>query len=296
MTDAGLQKYFHRVPELQAHPFFRDTGLKEDLDAGKVFPAIRKNEVNFYYAGARLCAFRGKQMYTSSRYLGAEGKSSEVRIEDHWFSAAKYQKIKTNCEKRRGPTSELRIVSELFREFSIARSDLPADRAVLLDIECRFPGSEKAQDMIDCVFLTPEGTLVFVEAKLTTNNAARGIEGSEPAVVCQLKRYRQQLQSQHLRDQIRDDFVRVSATLGEILGGRQLPAPKTVFADVPLLFVGRPSSVYAKDVWQRDLLKNPSPNEWRIIVIDGRNNGVGMIPALHDFFRQLAGKPVEAAP
>lgn len=39
MTGVGLQKYFTDVAGLHAHPFFKETGLKEDLAAGEVFPA-----------------------------------------------------------------------------------------------------------------------------------------------------------------------------------------------------------------------------------------------------------------
>src|SRR5258708_11917314 len=88
-----------------------------------------------------------------------------------------YEAIKQSGKNWRDPERELWIVSTLFPVFSIAASHLLADRTRLLDIECRFPGCaepavgdpETAQDMIDCLFLTPVGTLVFVEVKRTGN-------------------------------------------------------------------------------------------------------------------------------
>jgi hypothetical protein len=184
MTSAGLQKYFDGVDRLHAHHFFKQTGLREDLEAGKVFPAIRKNEVHFYHGGARLCVYKGKHMYTNNRYLGIwDVKSRDVRIPEDWFSPARYEALKKTCKEWRDQEKELSIVSELFPAFSVAGSD--GNR--LLDIECRFPAAaepadvkpQKAQDMIDCLFLTSEGTLVFVEVKRTANEAARGSGASE---------------------------------------------------------------------------------------------------------------------
>lgn len=291
MTGAGLQKYFTDVAGLHAHPFFNNTGLKEDLAAGEVFPAIRKNEVHFYHGGARLCVYKNGHTYTNNRYLELpdDGRSRDIRIRDEWFTPAKYRAIKGKCKDWRPPEKELSIVSELFPEFSIAADRSPADRARLLDIECRFSGAaegETAQDMIDCLFLAADGTLVFVEAKRTDNPEARGSAGSEPAVAGQLRRYRQQLGSESLRKEIKNVYAGVTDTLGLILR-RQLPSPQAVFEKVPLLFVGPAAapSPRAKEVWQQTLLASPLSLSTDVIGIDGRNER--MIAALDEFFRVL---------
>lgn len=299
MTGVGLQKYFTDVTGLHAHPFFKETGLKEDLAAGEVFPAIRKNEVHFYYGGARLCAYKDGHTYTNNRYLEMpdDGRSRDVRIPDDRFSPAKYQAVKRKCKDWRSAERELSIVSEFFPEFSIASSRLPPDRARLLDIECRFPGApgrETAQDMIDCLFVAPEGTLVFIEVKRADNPEARGSAQGEPAVAGQLRRYRQQLGSEDLRNEIKDVYASVIDTLGLIVG-RDLPSPRTVLEKVPLLIVGPAAapSPRAKEVWQQSLLASPLSLAADIIGIDGRSGH--MIAALDEFFRALSAKPVEVA-
>jgi hypothetical protein len=298
MTGAGLQKYFRDVKDLLAHTFFNETGLNKDVADGEVFPAIRKNEVHFYYGGARLCVYKGKQMYTNKRYLGIrEGKSRDVRIPEGWYTPDNYGKLKETCKGWRPPERELSIVSKLFPAFSIAASQLPAGRAWLLDIECRFPcaaGAEKTQDMIDCLFLTPDGALVFIEMKRTGNEEARGGGQGEPAVAGQLRRYRRQLGSEALREEIKDIYAGATDTLGRILG-RELPAPRTVFKSVPLLIVGPSSSPSpgAKEVWQRDLLAAPLSLDSEIIGIDGRNGRESA--ALEAFFRAFVHNRVEAA-
>jgi hypothetical protein len=304
MTGAGLQKCFSNVPSLLAHSFFANTGLRDDLSAGKVFPAIRKEEVHFYYGGARLCAYKDGHMYINNRYLGIsdQAQSRDMRIPEDRFNVTEYEAIKRTCKEWRPPDAELSIVSELFSVFSIAASGLPADRARLLDIECRFPGAaeavdaepETAQDMIDCLFLTQDGTLVFVEVKKADNPAARGSGQGEPAVARQLRRYRRQLGSDDLRKEITGDYASVTDTLSRIMT-RPLPAPRSVFKSVPLLIVGpvSPPSPRAKEVWQRDLLASPLSPGSDIIGIDGRNGR--MNDALDDFFHALAKNPAEAA-
>jgi len=299
MAGAGLQKYFTDIAGLRVHPFFKDTGLAEDLAAGEVFPAIRKNELHFYHGGARLCVYKDGQAYTNNRYLELpdDGRSRDVRIPADRFTPAKYEAIKGKCRSWRTTEKELSIVSELFPEFSIAASHLPAHRARLVDIECRFLGGangETAQDMIDCLFQAPDGTLVFVEVKRTDNPEARGGGQGEPAVAGQLRRYRQQLGSDSLRNEIKGVYASVTDTLGLILG-RQLPSPQAVFEKVPLLIVGPSSapSPRAKEVWQQTLLASPLSFDADVIGIDGRNGRT--IATLDGFFRAFIGKPAELA-
>lgn len=279
--------------------FVKETGLEEDLAAGEVFPAIRKNEVHFYCGGARLCVYKDGHVYTNNRYLEIPdpGKSRDVRILEDWFSPTKYQAVKRKCRDWRSAERELSIVSEFFREFSIASSRLPPHRARLLDIECRFPGapaSETAQDMIDCLFLAPEGTLVFIEVKRTDNPEARGSAQGKPAVAGQLRRYRKQLGSEDLRNEIKDVYASVIDTVGMIVG-RNLSSPRTVLEKVPLLIVGPAAapSPRAKEVWQKSLLASPLSLEADIIGIYGRSGH--MIAALDEFFRALSARPTEVA-
>lgn len=301
MSGTGLQRYFDDVPGLHAHPFFAKTGLSSDLLLGEVFPAIRENEVHFYYGGARLCVYKGGDMHSNNRYLNVpdNGSSRDVRIPSDLYS--EYGAIKDKCKQYRSPDKELSIVSLLFSQFSIAASGLSPDRARLLDIECRFPGApepadakSKTQDMIDCLFLTPRGTLVFVEVKRADNVEARS-SGQSAAVVNQLRRYRLQLGSEALRRTIKDAYAEAIKALSLCLEQEDLPkvfTPKTVFERVPLLIVGPTvSSPYSKETWQRDLMAAPRSLESDIIGLDGRDEG--MIGALDEFFRFLDGKVTE---
>ena len=311
MSGSALQKYFEDVAGLQRHEFFATTGLQNELSTGEVFPAIRKDEVHFYHRGARLCVYKAKDknMYSNNRYLGLpdNGRSRDVPIPAVWYTPAKFNELKKTCKGWRHAERELSIVSQLFPEFSISASHQPADRARLLDIECCFLGAtgaaaadSKALDMIDCLFLTPQGSLVFVEVKKTSNSEARGNGQSEPAVAGQLRRYRRQLESDKLRKEIKDVYAGVIGTLSQILR-RPLPTPKkvftprTVFKTVPLLIVGttQTRSPQSHETWQRDLLAAPLSIESDTVGIDGRDGR--MIAKLDAFFRLLDSNLAEAA-
>lgn len=286
---------------LQAHGFFRKTGIVDDIHSGAVFAAIRKEEVHFYYGGARLCVYKtgrrpteGK-MLTNNRYLGINdsGRSRDIQIAGDWFSREKYQELKSNCRKRRPGESELELVSQLFPEFSFCATALPAEQARLLDIEIRFPGSasstEKAQDMIDCLFITPRGVLVFVEVKRSSNAEARSDGKDKPAVVKQLQCYKDQLTSDGtMIEHIKQVYANVNSTLRTILGKGSQPETITdVFRSVPLLIVGEASipSKASKETWQRDLLAAPFGLDSEIIAVDGRDSR--STEALHNLFRAI---------
>ncbi|MCK1520464.1 hypothetical protein [Bradyrhizobium sp. 17] len=301
MNNPILQKHFGDIAGLKAHKFFTDTGLMADLRAGNVFPAVRKEEVHFYYGGARLCVYKTGRVYTNNRYLkiSDNGQSRDVAIPKEWFTCESYESIKENCRTYRPVEGELPVVSQLFPMFSLAADRLPDNQARLIDIECRFPGTPKtktAQDMIDCLFITAGGTLVFVEVKLSSNKEARSDGKREPKVASQLQRYRSQFGSKPLRDEITKVYTGVNATILELMGSevRQHLVPKRLFQSVPLLIVGKKASVspQGKEAWQGQLLATSLDLKAEIIGLDGRSEK--MCSALCDFFSTLDRDSTEA--
>jgi hypothetical protein len=293
MNETGLQKKFDDISGLQKHLFF--PRLKKDIACGTVFPAVRKNEIRFYHSGGRLCVYRGGRMFTNNRYLKRldKGKSKDVAISEHKLSLELYDDIKDQCRERWSPEKELRIVSDMFPEFSIGKVGLSANRARLLDIECRFPtkpGAETAQDMIDCLFLTPNHALVFVEVKRTENPAVRSIS-AKAKVVSQLKRYSKQLNTEYVRSNVISVYGGVIDTLNKLLGNAFAP-PSYLFKTIPLLIVGKKSepTKNSKEVWQHDLLSQAWDFGAEVIGVDGRychaTNG-NPAAALNKFFIAL---------
>jgi hypothetical protein len=303
------QKRFKDISGLKLHPFFPQ--LKSDIESGEVFPAVGKGEMHFYYGGARLFVYKRKQMHTNIRYLGMTDEkieADELPISNDEATDDLYRAIKANAKKWRDPKNavgmkmqrekELRIVSELFTNFSIGKTTLPASCARLLDIECRFLNSTQKQkknpeknqksDMIDCLFLLPKGTLVFVEVKHAENKDARGDGRRNPRVVSQLQSYNNQLKAKSQRDEVMSVYSYVAETIGGLLNQ---PAKKalSVYDRVPLLIVHKSIPLAnSKERWQKDLLEQPIIFRADIIGIDGKND---FPAALKDFFIALEEQP-----
>jgi hypothetical protein len=138
----GLQKSFSDLDGLKEQPLF--PLLRSDVLEGTIFPAIRKNEMNFYHAGGRLCTYKARGFFTNCSYLGDKrGKSRDIKIsleQGPDAAAGTYMRIKQNCklhwEKKAG---ESRLIATLFHRFSAARDKVAIDTPILLDVEIRFP-------------------------------------------------------------------------------------------------------------------------------------------------------------
>ena len=124
--------------------------LLDDIKKGEVFPALRKNEIHFYYAGQRLCRFKSKEW----REVFMEMKTPQTLQE--------YTDIKLACKKK----GERNILTYMFKLYSPYYPN--ANQEVkLLDYEIGFPQlHEFGNCQIDLLFLyVPAKTLIFVEAK-----------------------------------------------------------------------------------------------------------------------------------
>jgi len=291
MGRGGLKKHFsaERVSALRDEPLFRL--LAQDVAAGDVFPAVRDEEMHFYYEGARLLSYK-TAFKTHSRYQCGSKRPGEVtpgyeplRMGDS--VEATYSNLKATCAAYRSG-GELKTVAQSYRDLSHARRGRPAGAATLLDVEIRFPGLGSAQprngqkgkcDMVDMVFALPCGRLCFVEAKRTDDTRARS--KTEPEVARQIRDYESQVQA---AEHIVDTYDAVQAVLAALFGSPVAPLTG-VFPKVPLLILGewRPSS---QERWQAHWLERSS--RWALddefILIDGAG---GASPSLQRFLGEL---------
>lgn len=148
--------------------------------------------------------------------------------------------------------------------------------------------------MIDCLFLLPKGTLVFVEVKHTDNEDARKDGKGSPRVATQLKSYNGQLRPKSQCDNVMSVYRRVAETIGKLLE-RSVVKPLAVYDRVPLLIMGEKSkpSKNSKEVWQRNLLSQAWDFNAEIIGIDGRDGNATL--ELAKFFLELEKRPSLAA-
>ena len=288
----GLQKSFSDLKGLTEHPLF--PLLSEDVSLGTVFPAIRKKEMHFYYEGGRVCAYKSGEFYTNASFLhGKTDKSGDVKIsleQNRDVSATTYLRIKENCRLHWASTAgESRLIASLFPHFSLAKCDLALTEPMLLDVEVRFPkllDQEENQNKIDLLFLMSNGTMCFIEVKRTKDGRVRASEGKKPEVLKQLCRYRQCLRPD---EGILEVYKGVLFIIGKVFGRQFGAVPKTIFSNVPLLFVGDPVVGQPKkggDVWLRTTLQKA--DRWEldreVVPIDGC---VEPVVALRKFFARL---------
>ncbi len=190
----AFERKFDFIEKLNKEELFSKL-LLSDIKNGKVFPAVRRNEIHFYYQGGRLFKYDGNDFFTHIKYAFnsdkdyTDIKESELKTlkpVDNFVGG--YEKIKACC-KVYSAKSEACNVAKLFKNYSYVISN---ENKVLLDIEAAMESEsdEKNIDRFDLVLFDKEkATLQIAEAKLYCNNEIRAQKGSVPSVVEQLKSY-----------------------------------------------------------------------------------------------------------
>lgn len=176
--------------------------LFDDIKKGKVFAALRKNRVDFYFKGGKLFSFGSNGLSTHIKYATTPEDKTGNYVTESKFSekcgnsiksfVSDYNKIKTNCELY-SKGSEAACVSYLYSKYSFVSS---AADIVVLDIEISLKADEDKngnQDRIDILLYSKsDRALKFVEAKLYTNKEIRS--ETDPEVVGQIERYNSQIE------------------------------------------------------------------------------------------------------
>jgi hypothetical protein len=165
-----------RIKWVAKHPLFQK--LKPDIDAGKILPCLRKEEVHLYEHGARLLNFSKGKVLTDSGFAGTFiagvcGKGSVVLPAN--LDLDKFECIhnvaRTHHDKQ--PNSELMAVHALFPKFAVTRKKHHCGKLALIDVGIRFGTDETdattKANMIDLAFLLPDRSILFVEAKCIGN-------------------------------------------------------------------------------------------------------------------------------
>lgn len=185
--------------------------LKKLVESGEVFPAIRKDELHFYYKGGTLFKFSGSSFKRNRAYLAygenkfrlpsaesldyaAEGTFENRLIDGNFVNNLELfmaeNKAKFSKDDDSGTAKERKILSDLY-----PASFLPDNsEIVVLDIEVRInDGSTNGQRKCDLVLLNNETSeIMFVEGKISTDSRMRISNPSiknPPEVVLQVENY-----------------------------------------------------------------------------------------------------------
>lgn len=182
----------------------RYTLLKADVDAGFVFPAVRRNELHFYYMGGCLYKFKGGKFIRDPEYAkfsyGTEGLTEYERVK---------VENKHKYSKAEGQAKERQLLDRLYTHtFAFGRNS----KVVVLDIEVSINGKK-----CDLVLLnTQTNELMFVEGKVFSDPRVKCEIGRTPEVIEQVRFYTSSI-AEH-RDAILTQYAEHIRIINKLFG------------------------------------------------------------------------------
>ena len=257
MSKRILERYWRGPRDLRVHEVVSGVfeEIQNDIRAGRVFPALRENEIHLYHEGGRLLQIKPQSAHSDQKYVKGWG-DGEVSQQGR-LSSAQYGEIKKLCRKRNseclkgppGANRETWIVSRLFKRFSAWSEKADRTQPKLIDIEVRLRSQNTT--MVDLLFLDDDARLTFVEVKRQYDKRVRS-QGN-PEVVEQIHRYETALEED--QGGVLHAYGEVGSVLSRAFGFGLTPfdAPETVFRRVPIL-VCRRDGKHGRDTWLRSRL------------------------------------------
>lgn len=190
------------LEKLKIEPLFIKH-LSNDIKKGIVFPAFRKNRIDFYFKGSKLFSYNGtfKTHRKFASVIKTKTKNDYIKETDLYNASViddfsdGYSRIKENAKIYAGIEST--YVAGIYHNSSYASKH--NNDIVVLDIEASFDGDESGdssnrKDRIDLVLFDKRNSkLYFIEAKHYSNNEIWSTIGVQPTVIQQLIRYDKQL-------------------------------------------------------------------------------------------------------
>ena len=258
----AFERRFTDLEKLKAEPLFNQCLLPDIINRFNkvpdryrdVFPAVRKNRIDFYYKGGKLFSYYGKEGFKTHHKYASVIKydvgnpyvtDSRLQAIDNFIEG--YERIKENCSLYSG--IEASGVARISGDYSCAKKN-KLHRVVVLDIEVSLrrekedgdqePGNNKRSksDRIDLLlFDTDSGLLRFFEAKDFSNSEIRAKTGSTPKIVTQMKRYKKQLNAPTVRQELLSGYSTHVNVINQLFELKE-PLPVPIEIDpVPRLLV-----------------------------------------------------------
>ncbi|MBZ0263385.1 hypothetical protein K8I28_01840 [bacterium] len=257
------------VQKLRSESLFVNC-LLPDIKKGLVFPAIRRQRMDFYHHGGKLFSYDKNGFYTHVKYASVlelegngdyvysknytQGRERKVSIPASFEDA--YEGIKENCAVFAG--KEGAELSKLLHNYSFASST--NSDVIVIDLEVQFTrdpsddveipsGSVKkrSQERIDMLlFKKSTGQLRFIEAKHFSNQETRSKTQKNLSVWKQMNGYNKQVEKRE--DEIVGAYNKQRIIMNEIFR-TSLPEVKGVDTNVGLI-------IYGFDSPQRQAFKN----------------------------------------
>lgn len=244
------------IAKLQNEKIFTDK-LLPDIRNGKVFPAVRNEEISFYYKGGRLFAYDKNGFKTHIKYCIipefhdnyiTKTELNNITISTSFYN--EYEEIKKICELYSG--GEANAVSALYENACLSDS-----RVIFLDTEIAlYTNSEN--DRIDLLLYDIiSRKLCFCEAKLFSNPEIWALKYKKPKVCSQIDKYDKKINTYY--DDIVAQYSNYIGILNKLFS-TDLPVPTSLHKKTGLLITGFDSS-------QKEKIKN-------LLIDDGSLDGI----------------------
>lgn len=156
--------------------------LKNDTYAGFVFPAVRRDEIHFYYKGGCLYKFNGTSFARDKAYKAYRDRTDGLEE----YAKAKRQN-ENKFTKTGGSAKERQLLDRLnSHTFNRERKT----KVVVLDVEIRLNGTVGKNKKCDMVLLnTITRQIMFVEGKVFSDNRVNRTVGNSLEVIEQVNMY-----------------------------------------------------------------------------------------------------------
>lgn len=218
--------------------------LKKDIIAGVVFPAIRNNQIYFYYEGGCLYKFANGKFTRDEafRKYGCDDKSLSP------YEMAKIQ-VRNKFTNKSGDDKERRLLNSLYS------STFGAERrfnTVVLDIEVNLNGSVARGKKCDLVlYNVNQGALMFVEGKVFSDSRVNVKYGNLPEVIAQVNTYSAAIeeQAQTIIDQYANHIRIINA-----LFGTDFSSPESIILPAKLLVYETPMKLTENNLFSIDTI------------------------------------------
>ncbi|MDE7439484.1 MAG: hypothetical protein K2N23_03150 [Clostridia bacterium] len=156
--------------------------LKKDILSGVVFPAVRKNQIYFYYEGGCLYKFANGKFARDKAFEKYSCKAENLSP----YETAKLQ-VKNKFTNINGNDKERRLLNSLYSHTFGTEHQF---NTIVLDIEINFNGNIVRGKKCDIVlYNVPQRALMFVEGKIFFDSRVNVKCGSVPEVIEQVNLY-----------------------------------------------------------------------------------------------------------
>lgn len=206
--------------------------LKNDVHTGTVFPAIRKNQLYFYYEGGCLYKF-------SNGTFARDAAFEKYSTGTEWLSdydRAKQQN-KNKFTGTAGSCKERRLLNGLY-SYTFTNNGC---RTVVLDIEINLNGYASRGKKCDLLlYNTQSNALAFVEGKVFSDSRVSVKCGSLPKVINQVRAYSAAINEQ--AQTIIAQYANHIRIINELFGTEYRP-PEKLIRPAKLLVYETPSTL-----------------------------------------------------